>query len=86
MREIEMDDDDVLTAEEETRLRQWAHDKCKAWNWNADVAEIAKELIDADVDTDSHQFRVLCDVFNEFFKTPQMAVTEAIEHIMETFS
>ena len=86
MREIEMEDDDHLTAEEETRLRQWAHDKCAAWNWNADVAEIAKELIDLDVDTDSHQFRVLCDVFNKFFKKPQVDVTEAIEQIMETVS
>ncbi len=85
MREAEFDDDEI-TAEEETRLRQWAHSRCAAWNWNADVAEIAKELIDADVDTDSHQFTVLCDVFNEFFKKPKMDVTEAIEQIMETFS
>jgi len=85
MREIDFDDDEI-TAMEEDQLRQWAHDKCKAWNWNADVAEIAKELIDADVDTDSHQFRILCEVFNEFFKQPKMDVTEAIEQIMETFS
>jgi hypothetical protein len=85
MKEIDYDDDEI-TAMEEDQLRQWAHDKCKAWNWNADVAEIAKELIDADVDTDSHQFRILCDVFNEFFKHPKMDVTEAIEQIMETFS
>jgi hypothetical protein len=85
MREIDFEDDEI-TAEEETRLRQWAQAKCEAWNWNADVAEIAKELIDEDVDTASHQFQVLCKVFNKFFQQPKMDVTEAIEQIMETFS
>jgi hypothetical protein len=85
MQEIDFDDDEI-TAEEDVRLRQWAHAKCEAWNWNADIAEIAKDLIDEDVDTDSHQFTVLCEVFNEFFKQPRVDVTEAIEQIMETFS
>ena len=83
MREI---DPDEITAMEEDQLQIWAHDKCKAWNWNADVAEIAHELIHAGVDTDSHQFRVLCEVFNKFFNNPQMDVTEAIEQSMETFA
>jgi hypothetical protein len=85
MREIDFDED-VLSPEEEQRLRDWAAARCEAWNWNADVAEIAHELIHAGVDTDSHQFRVLCEVFNKFFNNPQMDVTEAIERIMETFS
>lgn len=84
MREIDFEDDEI-TAEEDARLRKWARAKCEAWNWNADVAEIAKELIDDDVDTDSRQFTVLCEVFNEFFQQPKMDVTEAIEQIMGTF-
>jgi len=84
MRELHWDDE--ITAEEDARLRQWARERCEAWNWNADVAEIAKELIDADIDTDSHQFTVLCEVVNEFFQKPKVDVTEAIEQIMETFS
>jgi hypothetical protein len=85
MREIDFDED-VLSPEEEQRLRDWATARCEAWNWNADVAEIAKELIDADVDTDSHKFRILCEVFNKFFQTPRMDVTEAIEQIITTFA
>lgn len=85
MSEIDYEDDE-MTAEEAARLRQWAHARCECWNWNADVAEIAKELIDAGIDTDGHQFAVLCEVFNEFFNQPKMEVTEAIEQIMTTFS
>lgn len=85
MSEIEYDDDEI-TAEELSRLRQWAHAKCERWNWNADVAEIAKELIDEGVDPDGHQFQILCEVFNKFFSNPKIDVTEAIEKTMETFS
>jgi hypothetical protein len=85
MREIEMEDDELSLADE-MKYQAWARRKCEAWNWNADVAEIAKELIDEGVDTEGHQFRILCEVFNEFFKEPKMDVTEAIEQIMETFA
>jgi hypothetical protein len=84
MSEIECDDDELSVADE-MKYQAWARRKCEAWNWNADVAEIAKELIDEGVDTDSHQFTVLCEAINEFFKQPKMDVTEAIEQIMETF-
>lgn len=79
-------DDDEVTAEQREAFTAWARDCCERWNWNADVAEIAKELIDADVDTDSVQFSILCKVFNKFFQSPKVDVAEAIEQIMETFS
>lgn len=79
-------DADEMTAMEEDQLTLWAQECCERWNWNADIAEIAKELIDQDVDTDSHQFTVLCKVFNKFFNQPKVDVTEAIEQIMTTFS
>lgn len=79
-------DDDEVTAEQREAYAKWAHDCCNRWNWNADVAEIAKELIEADVETDSVQFQILCEVFNKFFQSPKVDVTEAIEQIMETFS
>ena len=85
MREVQYDDDE-LTAANEAGLRLWARRKCKAWNWNADVAEIAKELIDEGIDPDSRAFRILCEEFDEFFQQPEMSAAEAIQQILETFS
>lgn len=79
-------DDDELTLEQEQAHREWAKKKCGEWNWNADAAEIAKELIDLDVEPDSRQFEILCEEFNTFFNHPKMDVTEAIEQIMESFA
>ena len=79
-------DDDEITEDQRRLYTAWAKERCEAWNWNADVAEIAHELIDADIEPDSVQFQILCDVFNEFFQSPKVDVTEAIEKIMETFA
>lgn len=65
--------------------RIWAKELCEKWNWNADVAEIAKELIDANVHPDSVRFEVLKDVFNDFFNRPKMDCIEAVEKVLETF-
>lgn len=79
-------DDDEITEDQRRVYTEWAKARCEAWNWNADAAEIAKELIDCDIEPDSVQCSILCEVFNEFFKHPKMDVTEAIEQIMETFA
>ena len=63
----------------------WARALCEKWNWNADIAEIAHELIDLGVHPAGRRFGVLKDVFNEFFKHPKMDCIEAVEQVMETF-
>lgn len=65
--------------------REWAKGLCEKWNWNADVAEIAHELIDLRVHPDSVRFEVLKDVFNDFFNHPKMDCIEAVEKVLETF-
>ena len=64
---------------------QWAQGLCEKWNWNADVAEIAHELIEARVHPSGVRFAALKDVFNDFFNHPEMDVIEAVEQVMETF-
>ena len=68
-----------------SRLQEWALERCKAWNWNCNVAEIAKELIDADIAVDSLRFRALEKEFVEFFPTHGEQQIETIRDIMETF-
>lgn len=65
--------------------REWAKGLCEKWNWNADVAEIAHELIDLRVHPDSVRFEVLKEVFNDFFNHPKMDCIEAVEKVLETF-
>ena len=63
----------------------WARALCEKWNWNADIAEIASELINQGVHPAGRRFDVLKDVFNEFFNSPKMDCIEAVEQVMETF-
>lgn len=51
----------------EQSMREWARKRCNQWNWNCNVAEIARELIDADITADSDQFDILAQEFVEFF-------------------
>lgn len=77
-----------MVAKTKKELREWAKSRCEAWNWNVDVAEIAKELIDADIDTDSEEFDVLGKEFVKFFgQSDPNAKTywEIVGQIIETF-
>jgi hypothetical protein len=64
-------------------LRQWAINLCNDWNWNAGIMEIAKELQDQGIHTESREFEVLTKEFNKFFKKPEMPCIEAVKHILE---
>lgn len=70
-------------------IREWAKTKCLAWNWNCNLAEIAKELMDEDIETDSDEFRILGEEFVKFFRTSDAYASkhwEIVEQIIETFS
>lgn len=64
-------------------LKKWAADLCEQWNWNAGIMEIAKELQDQDIRSESREFEVLTKEFNRFFKNPEMPCIEAVKHILE---
>ena len=77
-----------------SRLQEWALERCKAWNWNCNVAEIAKELIDTDMDIDGTLydvppdgpvFEILREEFVKFFPADGEQQIETIRDIMETF-
>jgi hypothetical protein len=75
-----------------TSAREWANEKCKAWNWNCNVAEIAHELIEEGIEVDSGPFVTLGEEFVRFFggQTPRCdaaakANWQIIGQIMETF-
>lgn len=74
-----------MTKTNATSDRAWARNLCEQWNWNADIAEIAQELIRQRVHPDSDRFAVLKEEFQRFFKQPKMDCIEAVEQVMETF-
>jgi hypothetical protein len=66
---------------------EWATGLCKGWNWNANPAEIAKELIDMSVtpDANSYRWRVVKRAFLEFFPDNGERDWEIISQIVEVF-
>lgn len=70
-------------------IREWAKRKCESWNWNCNIAEIAKELMDEDIDIESDEFTICGEEFVKFFgKTDPRAEDfwEVCKQIIETFS
>lgn len=67
--------------------RTWANARVKEWNWNANRAEIAKELIDADLEPDTPEWETVKAVFLKFFNRTDAAMADwgAIESIVEVF-
>jgi hypothetical protein len=41
-----------MTETQKNEAINWAQERCKAWNWNANPAEIAHELIETNLDLD----------------------------------
>lgn len=74
-----------MTNANATSDRAWARSLCEQWNWNADIAEIAQELIRQRVHPSGDRFAVLKEEFQQFFKQPKMDCIEAVEQVMETF-
>jgi hypothetical protein len=75
----------MKSTESKGSMHAWALGLCEKWNWNANIAEIARDLIDADVSHDSVRFEVLKEVFNDFYNTPKMDCIEAVEQVLENF-
>jgi hypothetical protein len=46
---------------------EWAIAQCKRWNWNVNAAEIAKELIDADIEHGSKELQNVKRAYMKFF-------------------
>lgn len=65
--------------------KEWAEGLCKNWNWNANVAEIAKEIIDMGITPDGYQWGVLRRAFLNFFPDHGERDWETISQIIEVF-
>lgn len=67
--------------------KEWAEGLCKNWNWNANPAEIAKELIDMSVtpDHNSYRWEVVRRAFLKFFPDNGERDWETISQIVEVF-
>lgn len=71
--------------------REWAKAKCKAWNWNYNVAEIAHELIEEGIEKDSEQFEIMGEEFFRFYGDSMPSgqaelMWQIIGQIIETFA
>lgn len=70
--------------------KPWALRLCKAWDWNDDIPEIARQIHDKNIEnlkSNTKEFAVLRDVFNEYFgkdgKPPTITQFEAITQCVE---
>lgn len=66
--------------------KAWAEARVKAWNWNCNPAEIAKELIDEGIEAGNPEFQRVRRAFLDFF-THERAVRwwEFIGQAIEVF-
>lgn len=70
----------------EVGSKEWAEACVKEWNWNCNPAEIAKELIDADIESGSPELQRVRTAFLDFFPHARAAAWwEFIEQAVEVF-
>ena len=68
---------------------RWALELCEQWDMNADIPEIAQQIRKLGKKSNTKEFEVLKDVFNEYFskdgKIPTItqfeAITQCVEHM-----
>lgn len=48
----------------------WARERCREWNWNANAAEIARELIEAGITPDTEDMANVRRAFMDHFSLP----------------
>jgi len=67
--------------------RPWALELCEEWNMNANIPEIASKIREIKKGSDTKEFAVLKDVFNEYFgrngNPPMIPQFEAITQCVE---
>ena len=59
-------------------------ERCEAWNWNCNLAEIASELIDGGIHPRTKEFEKFTEALQETFKTPDSDI-ETIENMLDVF-
>lgn len=70
----------------QTGSTAWAKERCAAWNWNYNPAEIAKELIDEGIESGSPAMQRLKGEFLMFFPSESARQWwEFIEQAVEVF-
>lgn len=79
-----MEETDDAAATEQHKA--WAHDRCEAWNWNCNPAEIAAELIEEEDCTPySPKWEALKAEFLAFYPEQGEQAWETITQIVEVF-
>lgn len=63
----------------------WAKEACERWNWNCNLAEVARDLIDNGPDIDTVQWDEVGNVFKKFFGTSSPLV-DTIKNNWETIT
>jgi hypothetical protein len=56
-----------MREQREAGSKAWAEARVKAWNWNCNPAEIAKELIDEGIKSGSPELQRVRRAFLDFF-------------------
>lgn len=75
-----------MTMQYTVGTKEWAESRVKEWNWNYNPAEIAKELIDEDIESGSPELQRVKRAFLDFFPHARAASWwEFIEQAVEVF-
>jgi len=67
----------------ESELRTYFKNQCDQWNLNARLLDIVEDLKAEEIRSDSREYKIFCDEFNKFFKTPKIVAVEVIKDILE---
>ena len=59
-------------------------ERCEAWNWNYNLAEIASELIDGGIKPRTVAFKKFAEAYKEFFNASERDV-EMVENMLDVF-
>ena len=59
-------------------------ERCEAWNWNCNLAEIASELIDGGIKPRTKEFKQFAEALKEFFNASERDV-EMVENMLDVF-
>jgi hypothetical protein len=64
-------------------LKEYFQTRCDNWNLNSSLMDIANNLKEEGIRSDSREYQVFSEEFNKFFNTPQISIVDAIREILE---
>jgi hypothetical protein len=65
-------------------LKKYFQSRCDNWNLNASLMDIAENLKEEGIRSDSREYKVFAEEFNKFFDQPKVPIVDAIREILQS--